>query len=574
MARLPVSGSDNGTWGDILNDFLGVAHNPDGTLKPIGDSNVSGLSQSKIANLVADLAATEKTANKGQANGYAALNASTVVPTAQLGSGTANASSFLRGDGSWAVASDSTATHYRGTWAPSTAYAVNDIVTHHGEGTYLITSAHTSGSAFTLANKVRLNARARTYDVMDYGVVADNTTDVTAAINTVIAQAVADGIADGTYYARIYFPPGPYLLSSATTMGGATQGNAQINLPVISSTGRKFVLTLSGTENGSAFPHWEQTTGQRSGAVLRSTLASQVIDGTWGVPSILGGPTVPQGTGTFSNMHLVVDGITLMAPHNPTFIAWDLRYIAQVTILSASALANAGVAGGPPTLAGNPPTSDQSIGLRMPNNLNNDCTIVVDFSCEGFYYGCWVGEHLAALRIALIYCQVGILVYDIGGASFHGATISNLSVEATPIHIQAINSNGGSFPLNIEGMHTETGTTWNVDDINNNLTGTINWSNIANAAPLVRGGNNIKIVSNNQMSAPGAKTAPGIPATTVAFQNPFWRDCAVTVTGGTVTAVAVAGTTTGITSGTVIVPSGKTITLTYSSAPTWVWVAL
>lgn len=30
--RLPVPGQDNGTWGDILNGFLGVSHNPDGTL--------------------------------------------------------------------------------------------------------------------------------------------------------------------------------------------------------------------------------------------------------------------------------------------------------------------------------------------------------------------------------------------------------------------------------------------------------------------------------------------------------------------------------------------------------------
>lgn len=33
MTRLPVSGGDNGTWGTILNDFLLVGHNPDGTLK-------------------------------------------------------------------------------------------------------------------------------------------------------------------------------------------------------------------------------------------------------------------------------------------------------------------------------------------------------------------------------------------------------------------------------------------------------------------------------------------------------------------------------------------------------------
>src|SRR5579859_7965470 len=33
MARLPTPGGDDGNWGDILNGFLDVAHNPDGTLK-------------------------------------------------------------------------------------------------------------------------------------------------------------------------------------------------------------------------------------------------------------------------------------------------------------------------------------------------------------------------------------------------------------------------------------------------------------------------------------------------------------------------------------------------------------
>lgn len=33
MARLPVPGSDNGTWGDVLNDYLAVAHDTAGNLK-------------------------------------------------------------------------------------------------------------------------------------------------------------------------------------------------------------------------------------------------------------------------------------------------------------------------------------------------------------------------------------------------------------------------------------------------------------------------------------------------------------------------------------------------------------
>jgi hypothetical protein len=33
MARLPVTGADDGTWGDILNAYLQISLNSDGTLK-------------------------------------------------------------------------------------------------------------------------------------------------------------------------------------------------------------------------------------------------------------------------------------------------------------------------------------------------------------------------------------------------------------------------------------------------------------------------------------------------------------------------------------------------------------
>ncbi|HET6747430.1 MAG TPA: hypothetical protein VFH06_04975 [Candidatus Saccharimonadales bacterium] len=117
----------------------------------IGDADVSAISESKVTNLTTDLAATEKTANKGTAGGYASLdgstkvpiaqiptgttgttvalgndsritgaeqtvnkgaasgyaglNASTHVPTGQLGSGTADSTTFLRGDSTWVTVS-------------------------------------------------------------------------------------------------------------------------------------------------------------------------------------------------------------------------------------------------------------------------------------------------------------------------------------------------------------------------------------------------------------------------------------------------------------------------------------
>jgi len=40
MARLPIIGSGQGSWGDILNEFLTIEHNPDGTSKTSGSLEI------------------------------------------------------------------------------------------------------------------------------------------------------------------------------------------------------------------------------------------------------------------------------------------------------------------------------------------------------------------------------------------------------------------------------------------------------------------------------------------------------------------------------------------------------
>jgi trimeric autotransporter adhesin len=110
LARLPQIGSDDGTWGNILNDFLSQVHDADGTLKSntvttgaIADGAVTeakldsaaqtklntvgggvadgavtdikvnasaAIAQSKIANLVSDLAAKQATITAGTTGQY------------------------------------------------------------------------------------------------------------------------------------------------------------------------------------------------------------------------------------------------------------------------------------------------------------------------------------------------------------------------------------------------------------------------------------------------------------------------------------------------------------------------
>jgi Pectate lyase superfamily protein len=71
----------------------------------------------------------------------------------------------------------------------------------------------------------------------------------------------------------------------------------------------------------------------------------------------------------------------------------------------------------------------------------------------------------------------------------------------------------------------------------------------------------------------GSITAPGIPTSGTAYTNASGYDCMVYVHAGTITAIAVGGTATGLTSGSFHVLAGQTITLTYTGTPVWVWFA-
>jgi hypothetical protein len=156
MARLPQPGADEGLWGEILNDYLVVSHNSDGTVKndaitssAIQDASIAGtklqdgaITIDKLADgtgingqiltrdslssggfkwddvpstalatastpgtvqLAGDLGGTATVPTVPGLATKADLNGSGYIPLAQLGSGTPSADTFLSGDNSWTL---------------------------------------------------------------------------------------------------------------------------------------------------------------------------------------------------------------------------------------------------------------------------------------------------------------------------------------------------------------------------------------------------------------------------------------------------------------------------------------
>lgn len=180
MSRLPTPGSDEDIWGDVLNDFLRVEHNADGTLKKSGA-----------------IAGAEQTASKGVAGGYAGLDGSAVVPTGQLGSGTASTSTYLRGDNTWAglpAATDATSSS-------------KGVVQLTGDLGGTAASPTVPGLASKAADSAVVHKGDLFFNVRDYGAVGNGSTDDTVAIQ---AAYTALSTAGG---GSVFFPAGTYMVS-------------------------------------------------------------------------------------------------------------------------------------------------------------------------------------------------------------------------------------------------------------------------------------------------------------------------------------------------------------------------
>lgn len=165
MARLPVPGADEGTWGVILNDFLSLTHNNDGSLK-------SGtVSSSALANgSVTQSKLSAGSASNGQVLGSDGAN---LVWTTPSGGGGSVADATTGAKGIVQLAGDLGGTAAAPT-VPGLAGKANTSHTHAiSDVTNLQTALNAKADTSALASKADVSALASKADTSALAAKAD-----------------------------------------------------------------------------------------------------------------------------------------------------------------------------------------------------------------------------------------------------------------------------------------------------------------------------------------------------------------------------------------------------------------
>ena len=363
----------------------------------------------------------------------------------------------------------------------------------------------------------------------------DDALPITEAINKVVEE----GILNGHYYGEVIFKSRLYNCERAPVEGGSTKGNSQIPLPIVSPENQqKFTLGLMGTLDATSGPHWHQEVNQLSGSVLNCQLTTG-SSGTWGVPSVIGGPTKyadPSGGVSFTNMLLVTDGITITQQKNPTVIGCDSRQLAQHNVVKMCCMVRAT----PTELAASLPTNELGIGLYLPITGNNDNNNVDWFTSYGHYTGMVASEHLVANRIATIYGNKNLVIVGlentgtgpvVTGHVQHGGVVNYFTSEVCKTtHLEAI---AAKYPIVINMMSCESGEgTYDITDSENILYGQINFECTAGspgtaANARINGGKHLRV--KNLFVGPGEATGPSAAELEAEVLNPFQNDAVATI---------------------------------------------
>jgi hypothetical protein len=404
------------------------------------------------------------------------------------------------------------------------------------------------------------------------------------------AQAAAHTYAGQNGAAQLLHA-GHYLMASAPLVGATYQGNSYAPLPLVATSARKHVVKYCQPTPGEAnsLLHWQQLWPQIAGAGLVCANGAGTNNATYGPTSLIGGPVNGyggSGSTLFTNLHVILDGISAVVPYNGKAAGFDLIGVGAATVRNCGAFGMAILPSGGgapvPTLA-NPAgfTNFGYPGLRLPATTNNAVILLRDYAAYGVVNGIWLSEHTTG-DFQVIGCYAGCVPFGFltGGSMSNRAHIFRATIENCVIAIATVDPAGSTVRADFDHIETEDITSFLVNDATSVLQG---YARVAAYAQtigtggltLVRNAANFPVYDLKAVTGPA--TPPAVPATTVPITNAFYRDASVVITAGASTCTVTVGATAlaiipAAAVASVLVPSGRTVTLTYAAAPTWTWV--